>query len=283
MMETKKSNFWIGFVLGMIVLLGLGLCFYAGMQVAKKEDNKTQEKQENKQASKDEEKKDEIVELSLDDKLVTENYLIPHYICHGVALNFPKKDRTVDDLTDKEKLMIATAYLSRDLDLDSVPEDEYDGSVEKEIKEEDAKVLFEDISFFDTLKKEKDQFIGLDVNNMYYKNGKLFVNLIATGCIAEEYEDEDIYLIKAEKQGDKVMLTYAYAYVKSRFNAKANQFEESLYKEKGAKTALVKNLEYDDKTHSYNADWSKFNHYKFIIDISNGNKRIQEIKFIEAK
>ena len=40
---------------------------------------------------------------------------------------------------------------------------------------------------------------------------------------------------------------------------------------------------FDDNIQEYKVDWSKFNTYEFVYDISDGNLRIQEINFVKAK
>lgn len=271
----KGKNFWVGVCVGIIIMIGAGLCFYAGTKVASKEDKKDS-KTEEKAEKKDEVK---IEELSLDDSIVEEaSLLIPRNLCHGMAIKFANKDRTVKDLSDQEKLAIAASYLSNGLNFDNISDDDYTGEVHKEISEEDIKKVFEDTSFLDTLKKSKDKTYSLGASSIYYNKDKLYVNIIATGCIAEEYEDENAYLIEASKEGNKLYLTYAYAYLDVKFNTKLDNFESKWFKNKGDKEPIF----VDSGDNEEFKDWDKLNQYKFVIDTSEGNMRLQEIQYKEA-
>ncbi len=276
----KSNKFIIGFIAGVVVALLVGLSFYAGTKYS--EQDKKEEKIEKREEPKKEEKKEEIKseELSLDSKIVKDAAaFLPITDCHGYDIELTAKDRKLNDLSDKEKLAITAAYLSKDLSFDNVPDDEYDGEVHKEIKESDVKKLFEDTSFLDALKKEKDNSYSIGFNSIFIENGKYYVNLIASGCTASEYEDDHLSLVKAEREGDKLILTYGYAYFETKFDEKINNFMEYYYKTKGDKTPLVKK----SNTKTPIKDWSKFNKYEFVFDISDDNLRIQEINFIEVK
>ena len=112
----------------------------------------------------------------------------------------------------------------------------------------------------------------------HFNRFKLYVNLIATGCIAEEYEDDNVYLIEASKEGNKLYLTYAYAYLDVKFNTKLDNFESKWFKNKGDKEPIF----VDSGDSEEFKDWDKLNQYKFVIDTADGNMRLQEIQFKEA-
>ena len=261
-----------------LVVVLAGLCFYAGTKYTGF-DKKEPEKVEKKEVEKKETK---IKELDLDSKEVKDaDLIVPRIFCDGLAIQLEGKDRKLEDLSDKEKLAIAASYLSKDLTLDGIPEDEYTGEVHKVIKESDVKVLFEDVSFLQALSKLEDNSFSLGSNSIYLKDGKYYVNLIATGCLAKEGAYDSLKLLKASQNGDELVLTYAYSYIDSKFDEKVDGFIDEMYKSKEDKTPVLKinNEEAtDDKI-----DWSKFNKYEFVIDTANDNLRLQEINFMEVK
>lgn len=269
----------IGIILGIIMVLGvLGLSFFAGMKYANHENGNEQKINEK---DSDLAPKEELIKL--DDNVVKDaDSIIPRTICHGYAIKFDKKNRSVKDISAKEKLAMVIAYFGKDLSFDNVPDDEYDGEVSKEIKKSDIEKLFKDTSFLKALEKEKDQFYGTGLYGMYIENNKYYVNMVATGCLAEEYSDDYIQLIKAEKRDGKLVLTYSYSYLTTKYNEKKDEFTYTLYRNKGDKTPVEKDVSVDEDG-EFVVDWSRFHEYEFWFDTSAGNMRLQEIRFRETK
>ena len=266
----------LGFIVGVVATLGLVLCFYAGMQFAKKEDSKdakTEEKETNKKPEKTEGK----IELDIDhDEVQEAARALPFALCHEYFLRLDGKSREVSDLKDSEKMAMVMAYYTEDLFNNGADEDEY----KMELSEAQIERLFEDTSFLKMLKK--DQF-SMDARTMENKDGKYIFSAYPTGCVADEYEGDNLTLYRAYKEDDKLVLVYAYSWEVTKFNEKIDDFEITFYKSKGDKSVVVKNPEFDDNAQEYKVDWSKFNSYEFVYDISDGNLRIQEINFVKAK
>lgn len=280
-MKEKKSNFWMGFVFGFAAVLVLGLCFYAGTLVAKHEDKKDT-KTEEKAEKKDEKDETKAVELKATDKLVEEaRKLVPMKMCHGYDIKLEGKSRTLDDLSTNEKLAMTAFYFGSNLSFENIDPDKYTGEVHEELKVEDVEKIFEDTSFLESLKKKGSYGVG--PYSVLYQKGKYYYNLIATGCIAEEYKDDLLGFYKAVKEGNTLKVTYGYAYIDEHYDEKEDDFVSYLYKAKGDKEPLVKNPEINDETYLLEVDWSKFNQYEFVYDISDGNLRLQEINYIEVK
>jgi len=271
-------------ICGVLLILGvLGLSFYAGTRYANLEQNNSSTLDRDKNALPDEETP-ELVKL--DDPLVVDaTKFLPNLMCHGYALKLNEKDRVLKDLTDEEKLSIVAAYFAYDLSLDEVDDGEdYTGEVHKEVKESDVKKLFEDTSFLKSLTKNKnDNRLGLDYRGFYYdfKDKKYYANIIATGCIDEEYEDDYLQLFSAKKTSKTLVLDYSYAYLSTKYDEKKDNFTNALYRKEGDKEPLVKDVEADE--YGFDVDWASFDHYEFVFDISDGNLRLHNINFVEAK
>jgi len=277
----------LGIVLGVVLVLAvLGLSFYAGTKYANLENKKEEENGQVLEGDPKtvEEKEPELV--GFEDPLVKDaSSLIPSLMCHGYALKLENKDRTLKDFTDNEKLSMVASYFAGKLDFEDSDDEEYTGEVHKEVKESDVKKLFEDTSFLKTLTKSKeDNMVGLGYKGFYYdfKDKKYYANIIATGCVADEYEDDYLQLFQAKKTDKTLVLDYSYAYLSTKYNEKKDIFVNNLYKSEGDKTPLVKNASMDDEG-DFDTDWSLFNHYEFVFDITNNNLRLTKINFIEVK
>ena len=266
----------IGFIIGVVATLGLVLCFYAGMQFAKKEDKKDT-KTEEKEPAKKPEKVEGKIDLDIDhDEVVEARRAFPFALCHEYILRLDGKSRKVSELKDTEKLAMVINYYTEEL----FNNDSDDGDYRMELSESQIKRLFEDTSF---LKKLDDDQYAIDARVIQKENGKYILTAYPTGCVADEYEGANMTLYKAYKEDDKLVLVYAYAWEVTKFNEKIDDFEVTYYKAKGDKSVVVKNPEFDDNIQEYKVDWSKFNTYEFVYDISDGNLRIQEINFVKAK
>ena len=273
----KGNKFILGVIVGIIVAALFGLCFYAGTKYAG-DGKKEPEKVEKRADSKKEEKqtKDKEVKLDPESKEVDEaRNLIPFVMCHGYAIELNGKSRTLNDLTDKEKLAIVMSYYT-----DKLMDQDGENGFSLVLEDKDLKYLFEDISFVDVLKKGE---YSMDVRQVKLKDGKIVYTGYPTGCTAEEYKGYELSLYDAYKKGDTLKLIYAYPYEDTRFDEKKDDLVTDFYVSKEDKKPLYEAPEYNDEKQDFDVDWSKFNRYEVIIDTSDDNLRIQEFKYVEAK
>lgn len=270
---TKKSNRF-GRVLIIILLFVLGIV--VGLSLSKTIEhymNTKEVKEENEVKDVTSNENSKVENLSLEDKLVIDaESMIPREFCHGYKLSFPKKDRAVNELTNDEKISIVASYYHDKVE--NLP-DPSDGVYRAEVKIEEIKKLFDDVSFLNSVSS-----VAKGVYGLQKINGKYYVFQLITGCGAESSLDDYLYLTKAVKEGNDLSLTFAYSYKKEIVDLPDDEYKTYLYKDKADKNYLVDASNIDDYD---TIDWSKFNKYRFVIDTSNGNMKLKNIEYIEAK
>lgn len=268
-------------VLGVVLVVGvLGLSFYAGIKFANYENEKGKTTVEENIK---EEKKQELEEV-LDVKNDDDNYIvnkansfIPRYLCGGYELRLDGNSLKVSDLKDKEKLAMLMNGLLNDFDW---------GEDNIKYEENDFKKYFDDLSFLELVKNAGKEGYKLGPIKLTYKNNKYEFFAYATGCENMEFSEDHLFLNKAVKKGDKLILTYDYAYWKQIvLDPDADDIETKLifYKDKKDSTPIFDDVKRDDDSNDYLVDWSKLNKYEFVFDIKSENMKLLEINFIEAK
>ena len=189
----------------------------------------------------------------------------------GFGYRLDKTNRSIEDFTDEEKLnLLLDIFMSRTLneEVDSI-----------EIDEDEVEKYFDDLSFLDNL-KEKGSYsrAGFSIE---YKNGKYITQLNVFDCNDDFTETEELFFYEAEKNSNTLYITYAYAYATYELIdtfAVEDEYEIMVYKHKGDEEAVYAFSETPEKL-----DFSSFDKYQFVIDISNGNYKVKEIKFIEGE
>ena len=219
-------------------------------------------------------KEEKLVKVEEDDSIIslTEYFGLYDY-CDGSGFGYrlDKTNRSIEDFTDEEKLNILLDILiSRTLDneVDSI-----------EIEEDELEKYFDDLSFLDIV-KEKGSY-GRAGFSITYKNGKYITKLNSSDCGDEFNETEELFFYEAEKNSHTLYITYAYAYATYELLdtfAVEDEYEIMLYKHKGDKDAVYAFTEAPDKL-----DFSSFDKYQYVIDISNGKYKLKEIKYIEGE
>ena len=256
-----------------LVVALAGLCFYAGTKYTGF-DKKEPEKVEKKETEKDSDKE---VKLDLDSEEVEEaKELMPFELCYGLAVDLNGKSRTLDDLTDKEKMSIVISYYT-----DKLFEQDTDEGYSLILEEKDFKYLFEDISFVDNLKNSGN--ISLDERRVSFKDDKVIFTGNPTGCTTSEHKGYELVLYDAYKKDNILKLVYAYPYEDIYYDEKKDDLATDFYINKEGKNPLYVDSKYSDDKQGYDVDWSKFNKYEIVIDTANDNLRLQEINFIEVK
>ena len=273
----KDNKFLLGIIVGVLVCAILGGCFYLGTRFANKDDKK--DVPDTKEETKKEENAptDEFKSLSLDDKLVKEAVLFDASTLCGSPINeYDQKSRTIDEISDKIKMeMIVSRYI--DEIIRTVESD--DGDSTFDLKEEDLKRYFKDLSF---LKKYEGKNTSFDSypSTMTYKNGVLSFKGYPTGCegLGEGYHSQVISAKKNSKQLIFKVITY---YLGAEYDEKEDKYVYSTYKDHKSKTAIEEDVKFDESTFQYILNNELYDQYEYVIDISEGNLQLEAINYVK--
>ncbi len=290
----KGKKIILGILVVVLFIAALGLCFYAGTKVGKKQETKVEEKEKEQEKTSEEEAKkedkdekeestDKEVVLKKNDKLVSDALgVMPRYMCGGVFYRFDGKSRTVDKFTNDEKIYMLFGAVS-DKIFEASSKEDFDA--EKDyitFEEKEFKKYFSDLSFLSEIKKDKEGY-GLDYPPavVKYNNGKYEAHSYPTGCIGGGEDGDYLYFEKATKKGNELTVRYIHTYVVIDFNEKDDDFVRTYYKAKGDKKAVDVDFEYADGEDKIVGDASSLDRYDFVFDISDGNMRIKAINYIK--
>lgn len=220
---------------------------------------------------------EEIIKLNLDDELVKEaDSTIPKFMGYVYDIKLDGSSKTVEELDDETKLGFVAAYYSSKLNLNSVPKEEYNGTASKIYKEEDFNKLFEDTSFVKCLDNLKDKTLSFRYNSITKEDEGYKITLYATGFGSESFESDYLNLLEAKRIGNKLILTYGYAYIKEEFDQKENNFVTTYYMDNEKVIEVIELLSNKKDL----VDWNRFDKYEFVFDITNNNIRIQKINLV---
>ena len=264
-MEEKKSNLGLWVVIGVLFVAVVGLSFYLGTKFANKEDKKETE-------TKEEAKESKFEDVSIKDSLVADAMRFNvKYICGGPVIEFKGQNIKVDELSDEYK---ANVYLGSFADITmSLTED---GTYSVDDKFDDR--YFKDDSFLKKYRNgEKLHFYNGPVI-AEYKNGKFVFSKYATGCEGA-YEGYNTQLVSARKNDKQLILDYAYYYQTYDYEKE----EASIYFKKGDSKPAEQGVKVNEETYEYIIKPELYDHYEFVMDISEGKLQLTEIVYVPKK
>ena len=197
---------------------------------------------------------------------------IPFEICNYPQSPLNKKTLTINEMSDDFKgamVVHSTGHTDPEKDI--------------YIKPEDYAKNFDDLSFLKKLEKDPElEYTSLNTH-LFYKNGKYTIQSYATGCEGA-HEGLTMYFVGSKIEGNKLTLTYIAYY--STYNYEGEY--ESMYKEEKDSKPVYEKVtveEYGDPKMSdgKQIDYTKFDRYNFVFDISNGNLKLQKMVYEGAK
>ena len=260
-MEIKKKT-GILIVIIIILIAAIPISFLLGKKLSNKdkEDTRVEKK----------------VKVSEDDPLTLyTDYFVIYDSCFdaGFSYRFDETSRKIEEFTDKEKLNLLLAIIENDTF------DSEDYSVE--YKKEDFKKYFDDLSFLDTI--EDGGSYTHNGFSLEYESGKYKTDIKAFGCEEEEidFAEPGLIFYEAEKTNKKLYITYAYGFAVYELIdtfAVEDEYEIRIYRHENDKKPVYTVTDNDIS----GLDFSSFDKYQFVIDISNGNYKVEEIKFIKG-
>ena len=300
--EKKKTGAWKNIALIVLSLVVLVLLFLLidGKFVEKgnpEEKNKTEEKAKNKDKEKEKEQdkgnekeegketdsKEDIKyeDISREDALVEEAYsLVPRGICGHAAFELSKEDRSLSDLSSKDKMEMLENHYRK-----YIPGATDEGKLYISLAE--IKRYFENTSFVEDFVKNtpKDKRrVGL-ADEIEYKDEKLSMkHLYGTGCEGPS-QGTMASLYSAKKENNKLLLNVII------YTKKATRMEDGsdgyshfvfeIYRDEDEKEKGYEGYFEELDAAKENLDPSFFYGYQFIFDTADGNIRIKEIKYLD--
>lgn len=270
----KKKNVVLYVLLGIIIVL----LAVIGLLLWKTMDKESPKEPETKEETQKEEKFEEI---SVEDALVKEAYsLIPRGICGDVEFELTKKDRTISDLSSKEKMeMIENHYRMAMLQ----------SSEDKKfyVTDEELKKYFADVSFVKDYVEntpEKERRIGL-ADEILYNDGKLSMqHLYGTGCEGPT-QGTISALYSAKKSDNKLelnVIVYTQEAIREEMDSDGNfHFVFAIYRDEN-RTEKGYEGYFEGRTAAKdNLDSTFFYGYQFIFNTAENALRLESIKYLD--
>ena len=200
--------------------------------------------------------------------------LIPRHLCGGVFFPFDKKNITVKDLSDSNKINMVLSH-----NYDFISTDTDDDFRELALKEDEFKKYFEDTSFLNGIKEGKldtadaGGYKILDPIKIEYKDNAFYLSKYATGCEGPGNAGGEIEYKTAYKTGDELKITVYYYY------------KDYDIKEEDGETEFTA-LYYRDSTKSKEAidedgyvEYTLLDTYDLYFDLSNDNFRFTKMDY----
>jgi len=268
----KKSNGIIFVLCGIIIILlaVVGFLLWQNMSKEKPDNTKTEPKEEVK-----------TEEVSIDDSLVTEAYsLIPKGICGDVEFELEKNDRTISDLSNKEKMKMIESHYR--MQMIRVNEDE-----KFYITNDELKRYFEDISFVkDYVENTADdkRSIGL-ADEILYNDGKLSMkHLYGTGCEGPSQGTRPA-LYSAKKTGNLLALNVI-VFTQKAINDEMDSdgkyhFVYEIYRDEDQKEKGYEGYFDGENAAKEKLDANFFYGYQFVFNTADDTVRLESIKYLD--
>ena len=271
MKESKKGNSTGLIIIIIILIVLLAGCGY--LLLKEKEKNQEPEIKEptNKEPQPGNTKtKDELKTIEITDSIVTQaRKTIPQYLCGGVALNLEKKDRTISELTNEEKLDMVVSIYEDDIIKTAMDESTY------KFAESELNKYFQDLSFLDAYKPTTEDVTIIPVK-LTFENGNILATSFGAGCEGAGNNGDYLKLLSAQKNEENLVLEFLHYYKEfDRYDEDKNEFISKIYKDKEKDGVIGETSNPED----YQFEKEKFDTYSFTYNIKDGNYQLQNIKY----